>query len=312
MPITFCYTSTVMDPAFLAKFVLNGLIAGSLYAILALGLALIYGVLRFVNIAHGEIAITGAYAFYTFYILFGWPLIPSFFAAIAVLFIIVIIIEKCTFLPVRDAPPHIPLILSIGISLLLKNLLLLIYQPYARSLTTNVKSFAIFSDIIRITDIQIIILISSVVLMLGLWAFLKYTRSGKAIRAVSDNKEVAAILGINVNRTITITFLVSAFLAGTAGILAAFDQNLHPNLGTFFAIKAFAAVILGSIGSIPGAVIGGYIIGLAENLLIAIPFGNFYIPSSYKDAIAFFILLLILYIKPTGLFGKKAEEVIRN
>lgn len=294
-----------MDPAFLAKFALNGLIAGSLYAMLALGLALIYGVLRFVNLAHGEIALTGSFAFYTFYIILGWPIIPSAIAAMALLFIIVILIEKLAFLPVRDAPSFIPLILSIGIGILLRNLMVLIYQPYARSLTTNVKSFVLFSDIVRMTDIQIIILISSVILMAGLWAFLKYTKIGKAIRAVSDNKEIAAILGININKTITIVFLISAFLAGSAGILAAFDQNLHPHLGSFFTIKSFAAVILGGIGSIPGAVLGGYIIGLAENILIAIPFGNFYIPSSYKDAIAFFILILILYIKPTGLFGKK-------
>lgn len=294
-----------MESAFLAKFALNGLIAGSLYAILALGLALIYGVLRFVNLAHGEIALTGAFSFYTFYIILGWPIIPSAIAAMALLFIIVILIEKLAFLPVRDAPSFIPLILSIGIGILLRNLMVLIYQPYARSLTANVKSFVLFSDIVRITDIQIIILISSVILMAGLWSFLKYTKTGKAIRAVSDNKEIAAILGININKTITIVFLISAFLAGSAGILAAFDQNLHPHLGSFFTIKSFAAVILGGIGSIPGAVLGGYFIGFAENILIAIPFNGWYIPSSYKDAIAFAALLIILYLKPTGFFGKK-------
>lgn len=294
-----------MDPAFLAKFALNGLIAGSLYAVLALGLALIYGVLRFVNLAHGEIALTGAFSFYTFYIVLGWPIIPSAIAAMALLFVVVILIEKLVFLPVRDAPSFIPLIISIGLGILLRNLMILIYQPYARTLSSNIKSFTLGSDIIRITDIQIIILISSIILMLGLWMFLKYTKIGRCIRATSDNKEIAAILGINVNKTITIIFLISAFLAGSAGILAAFDQNLHPNLGSFFTIKSFAAVILGGIGSIPGAVLGGYLIGFAENILIAIPFNGWYIPSSYKDAIAFLVLILILYIKPTGFFGKK-------
>ncbi|MBI4994049.1 branched-chain amino acid ABC transporter permease [Candidatus Peregrinibacteria bacterium] len=294
-----------MDPAFLAKFALNGLIAGSLYAVLALGLALIYGVLRFVNLAHGEIALTGAFSFYTFYIVLGWPIIPSAIAAMALLFVVVILIEKLVFLPVRDAPSFIPLIISIGLGILLRNLMILIYQPYARTLSSNIKSFTLGSDIIRITDIQIIILISSIILMLGLWMFLKYTKIGRCIRATSDNKEIAAILGINVNKTITIIFLISAFLAGSAGILATFDQNLHPNLGSFFTIKSFAAVILGGIGSIPGAVLGGYLIGFAENILIAIPFNGWYIPSSYKDAIAFLVLILILYIKPTGFFGKK-------
>lgn len=294
-----------MDSGIFAKFVLNGLIAGSLYAVLALGLALLYGVLRFVNLAHGEFALLGAYSFYSFFILLDWPLIPSFFAGMAVLSIIIFCIERFAFRPVRDAPSLIPLILSVALGLLIWNLLLLIFQPFARTLSSGVNSFSIFSEIIRITDIQIIILITSCALMTGLWAFLRYTKMGQAIRAVSDNKEVAAILGIPVNKVITLTFLISAWLAGTAGILAAFDQNLHPSMGLFFTVKSFAAVILGGIGSIPGAVLGGYFIGLAENILIAIPFAGHYIPSNYKDAIAFAALLLFLYFKPTGFLGKK-------
>lgn len=301
-----------MEIEIFAKFVLNGIIAGSLYALLALGLSLLYGVLRFVNLAHGEFALTGAFAFYTFYVSLGWPLLPSFLAGMLILFIIVFVIERLTFLPVRDSPPLIPLIISIGLGILIKNLLLLIFEPFARSMSSGGRSFALLSEIVRITDVQIVILITSTFLMLALWAFLKHTKFGQAIRAVSDNKEVSAILGIPVNRIITLTFLISAFLAGTAGILAAFDQNLHPGQGTFFTVKSFAAVILGGIGSIPGAVLGGYFIGLAENILIAIPFGDFYIPSSYKDAIAFATLIIFLYFKPTGFFGARTEESARK
>lgn len=301
-----------MDLAIFAKFLLNGLIAGSLYAVLAIGLALIYGILRFVNLAHGEFALIGAYTFYGFYVTLGWPLIPSFIAGMALLFIVILLIERFTLKPVRDAPTFIPLIISIGLSILIKNALLMIYEPYARSFPYEAKSFSFFSDIIRITDIQIIIVVASLILMIGLWAFLKYAKIGRAIRAVSDNKEIAAILGISINRIITATFLIAGFLAGAAGILAGFDQNLQPNLGTFFTIKSFAAVILGGIGSIPGAVLGGYFIGLAENLLIAIPFGNWYIPSSYKDAIAFAALILILYIRPAGFFGARQSETSRK
>lgn len=301
-----------MDLDIFAKFVLNGLIAGSLYAVLALGLSLLYGVLRFINIAHGEFALMGAFSFYTFYKMLGWPLIPSFIAGMAVFLAVILLIERLTFRPVRDSPPLIPFIVSIGVGIFLKNLLLMIYQPFARTLSNNVKSFSIFSDVIRITDVQIVILICSITLMLGLWVFLKYTKIGKAIRAVSDNKEIAAILGISVNRTIVITFLISAFLAGVAGILAAFDQNLEPSHGVFFTIKSFAAVILGGIGSIPGAVIGGYFIGFAENILIAIPFGDWYIPSNYKDAIAFAALLIFLYIRPTGFFGARHKETAKK
>lgn len=297
-----------MDLEILLKFLLNGLISGSLYAVLAIGLSLLYGILRFVNLAHGEIALTGAYSFYTFYILLGWPLIPSLIAGLAVLLVIVYIIERLTFLPVRDAPPFIPLICSIGVGIFLKNALLLIFEAKSRSLSEIVTSFPIFSEIVRITGIQIIILVASVVLMLGLWLFLKYAKIGQVIRAVSDNKEVAAILGIPINRIITITFFIAAIFAGIAGILAGFDQNLHPHLGTYFTIKAFAAVILGGIGSIPGAVLGAYFIGLAENLLIAIPFGTYFIPTSYKDAIAFVALIAFLYFKPTGFYGLRSHH----
>lgn len=297
-----------MDLEILAKFLLNGIISGSLYAVLAIGLALLYGILRFVNLAHGEIALTGAYSFFVFYVLLGWPLIPSLILGLGVLLIIVYVIQRLTFLPVRDAPSFIPLIVSIALGILLKNLLLLIFEAKSRSFTDTVESFPIFSDIVRITSTQIVILIASLSLMIGLWAFLKYTKWGRVIRAVSDNKEVAAILGIPVNRIITITFSISALLAGIAGILAAFDQNLHPNLGTYFTIKSFAAVILGGIGSIPGAVLGAYFIGIAENILIAIPFGTWYIPTSYRDAIAFAALILFLYFKPTGFYGLRSHN----
>lgn len=301
-----------MELDFFAKFVLNGIIAGSLYALLALGLSLLYGVLRFVNLAHGEFALMSAYSFYTFSIILGWPLIPSFIVGMLIYFILILAIEKFAFLPVRDAPSLIPLIVSIALGLLLRNLLLLLYEPFARTLSGTIQSYVLFSEIVRITNVQIVILVCSISLMMGLWALLKFTKLGRAIRAVSDSKETAAILGIPVNRIITFTFLISAFLAGVAGILAAYDQNLHPNLGTFFTIKSFAAVILGGIGSIPGAVLGGYFIGLAENILIAIPFGAYYIPSNYKDAIAFVALIAFLYFKPTGFFGARQEELARK
>lgn len=301
-----------MELDFFLKFLLNGLIAGSLYALLALGLSLQYGVLRFVNLAYGEMALTGGYSFYIFYVWLGWPFIPSLIGGLAALLVLAFLIEKFTFLPVRDAPPLIPLIVSIAMGIFLKNVLLLIFQGQPRWLIGSSPSFTLFSDIIRITQVQIIMIIVSVLLMIGVWLFLKKSKFGRVIRAVSDHKETAAILGIPVNRMITLTFAISTLLAGMAGILAAFDSNLHPNLGTFFTIKSFAAVILGGIGSIPGAVAGGYFIGLAENILIAIPFGGWYIPSNYKDAIAFAALLLILYIKPTGFFGARQSESARK
>ena len=309
--ILICYNPQEMQLELFLKFVLNGFIQGSLYALLALGLSLLYGVLRFANLAHGEYALMGSFAFYTFYVLLGWPLLPSLAAGFGILFIVTLLIERLTFTPVRDAPPLIPLVISIALGIFLKNLLLLIFEPRSRLITAN-SSILQITDFISITSAQINIAVVAILLMIALTLFLKRTKLGKAIRAVADDREAAAILGIPIKRIVTITFLISAFLAGTAGILAAFDQNLHPNAGTAFTVKAFAAVILGGIGSIPGAVAGGYILGFAENILISIPFWGWYIPSNYKDALAYIILILVLYIRPNGIFGKSAEEIARK
>lgn len=302
-----------MELEFIAKFILNGLIAGSLYAVLALGLSLLYGVMRFVNLAHGEYALVPAFAFYYFYIHLAWPFVAAFIVSMLILAGVVLIIEKLTFLPVRDSKPHIALIISIAVGIILQNILVLLSegQPLELSRTTAPGISLFGSEIIRITPVQIIILVASLGLLLGMWAFLKYSRLGKAIRAVSDNKEVAAILGIPINSIITYTFLISAFLAGCAGILIGFDQNLHATAGRFITVKSFAAVMLGGMGSLPGSVLGAYFIGLVENILI-IPFGVFFIPSNYKDAIAYVALILILYIKPTGLLGASKEEAVRK
>lgn len=290
----------------------NGLVSGSLYALLALGLALIYGVLRFVNFAYGQTAMVGAYIFFFYKIALGWPIIPAFLLAILTMLVIAVIIEYLTFLPVKDSPILIPLIVSIGVNIILKNLVLMIAGPNVRSLSSNIQIHKIFGSKIILTDVHIAILILTVICFSLLYLFLKKTKIGKAIRAVSNSKEIASILGIDAKFIITVVFLVSTSLAALAGIMVAFDQNLNPNIGTFLNIKTFAAVILGGIGSIPGAVLGGFIIGFAENLLIGIPIGNFYLPSGYKDAIAFIILLIILYLKPSGLLGLRKSEEIRK
>ena len=302
-----CYNMTSMDFELLTKYALNGLIQGSIYAMLALGLSLIYGVLRFANLAHGEYALIGAYAFYTFHVILGWPLIPSILLGIVVLFAVTIALQYLTFMPVKNAHPFILLVISIALGIFLKNLLLIIFQARSRLITNESVIYQI-TESISITQTQIIIILVAIASMIGLTVFLKKTKIGKAIRAVSDNREVTAVLGIPINRIITVTFLISSLLAGAAGILVAYDQNLHPNLGAFFTIKSFAAVILGGIGSVPGAVLGGYILGFAENIFIALPF----VETNYKDAVAFFILIIVLYIKPTGLFGGKTEEIARH
>lgn len=290
----------------LPQILVNGLTSGAIYALLALGLSLIYGVLRFVNFAHGETAMFGGYLFLTFNKILGWPLFPSFLAAVAALVVIGLIIEYTTFLPIKGSPSGlIPLITAIGVGLILKNLVLIIWGSRVHSLIISAKTHSFLNGKIIFTDVHIAIIFFTIFLLAFLTIFLKKTRCGKAIRAVSDNKEISAVLGIDVKKIITIVFVIATALAGIAGILIAFDQNLNHNMGTFLSIKAFAAVILGGIGSIPGSVLGGFIIGLAENLLIGIPFGDFYFPSGLKDALAFIVIILILYFRPSGLFGTK-------
>lgn len=296
----------------LPQLLLNGLIAGALYALLALGLTIIYGILKFVNFAHGEIAMTSGYAFLVFHIFLGWPIIPSFIIAIAAVIILGIIIEYSVFLPVKNSPPLISLIISIGLGILLRNLVLIIFGPNVHNLHPLIKTYSLFGGKLIITQVHIAVISLTLICFIFLFLFLKKSKIGIAIRAASENKEMAAILGINVTKIITLIFIISMALAGVGGIMVAFDQNLNPNMGTFLSLKAFAATILGGLGNIPGAVLGGFFIGFAENILIAIPFGDFYIPSGYKDAIAFVALILILYLKPTGLLGEKKEEIIRK
>ena len=296
----------------IAQLIVNGIIAGSIYALVALGLSLVYGILHFLNFAHGEMAMAGAYAFFFFFIIFQWPLWLSFILAIAAVAVLGMIIEKTTFKPVRNAPPLTSLITSIGVSLLLQSLALIAFGANIRTVRSGFipKGREVLGVII--TDTQILIIVVAVVLMLGLYFFLKYAKIGKAIRAVSDNKQVAAILGISPNKVIVTIFALGSALAAIAGILVAYEQNLEPTMGVMLGIKAFAAIILGGVGSIPGAVLGGYAIGLAENLGIGISIAGYAVPSGYKDAIAFIIMIIVLLFMPNGIMGTKAEEDVRK
>lgn len=296
----------------IAQLIVNGIIAGSIYALVALGLSMVYGILHFLNFAHGEMTMAGAYAFFLFYVMFGWPMWMAFILAIIAVAIVGIIIERLTFRPVRNAPPLTSLITSIGVSLLLQSLALIAFGANIRTVRSGtIPKGREFLSVI-ITDTQITIIIVSLVLMVGLYFFLKYAKIGKAIRAVSDNKSVAAILGISPNKVIMSIFALGSALAAIAGILVAYEQNLEPTMGTMLGIKAFAAIILGGVGSIPGAVLGGYAIGLAENLGIGISIAGYSVPSGYKDAIAFIIMIIVLLFIPTGILGTKSEEDVRK
>lgn len=296
----------------LPQLITNGIIIGSVYALIALGLTLYYGTLGFLNFAHGDIAALGAYTFFLFKISLGWPLVPSVLITILIITIIGLILERLIFRPVQDAPNLTPLLISIGVALFLQAMMLLIFSSTIRSLYVGgviAKGHSFFNDHIIITNTQILIIITNIILFTGLFLFLKKTKLGKTIRAVSDNKPIAKILGVNSNRIIALIFALSSALAAIAGMLIGYEQNLQPTMGLQLGIKAFAAIVLGGIGSIPGAIIGGLVIGLAENLAIGISIGGFSIPSSYKDAIGFVVFIIVIFFRPYGIFGSKTEVI---
>jgi branched-chain amino acid transport system permease protein len=287
---------------------INGLIAGSLYSVIAIGLALSYGILKFVNFAHAEMAMIGGYIFFGLQ-LAGVATILNIIVTILLVGLLGIIVEKTTFKPIKKINANGPLLASISLSFFIKGLVTLVAGTDVKTLDRSfIQSYSFFNDKIVITNLQIIIMIASVGLMAGLFAFLKYTKTGKAIRAVASNSQAAEIVGINKEKIIATVFFVASALAGAAGILIGYQNNLFTNMGSFLIVKAFAAIIIGGIGSIPAAIGGGYLIGMVENLAIGITIAGYSIPTGYKDVIAFIILIGVLLLRPKGLFIKYARE----
>ncbi len=283
------------------------LISASVYALVSAGLTLTFSTLEFINFAHGDMAMAGAYTFFWLHILMGLPVTISLGLAILIMGAIGLLIEKTTFRPVRNKQAFIPLVLSIGVSIIFQSLAIIFFgggsQTYYQASQVS-ESYKLFNEIITITEAQITIILTAAALLAGTWAFLKYSRTGRAIRAVSDSKEVAAIMGINVNRTIATVFALATILAGVGGILVAYDQNLFPMMGMLLSVKAFAVVIIGGVGYFQGVIWGALIIGLLENMVV----GLTPISASYKELIVFVVFIAVLLYKPYGLFGGRKEE----
>lgn len=286
---------------------INGIIAGSLYASIALGLALTYGILKFINLAHAEMAMLGGYIFFGLAVA-GFPVWINVITTIFIVGCTGILIQKLTFKPIQKKNTYTPMLASIGVGIFLQAAVTLFAGTEIKTLDRQfLKSYSFFNEKLFITNLQIIIIITSTLLMLGLFTFLKYTKTGKAIRAVADNKEAAEIVGINSEKITTIIFFIASAITAISGILIGYQNNLHPTMGLALIIKAFTAVIIGGIGNIPAAIAGGYIIGMTENLAIGMTINGFSIPASYKDAVAFILLIVFLLIRPQGLFVKKQE-----
>jgi len=284
------------------QLIINGVIAGSIYVLVALGFTVIYRTVKFFHFAHGVVYAAGAYIAYTFTISLGVHPIISFFLAAALAGIIGIIIDRLVYKPLRKrkAPNLVFLIASFGVFIFVQNLLQLIYGAQILTIRTwPVKEGHHFFGAV-ITDTQILILAASAALCLGLWLFVKKTKLGKAMRAVADDRIAANVVGINPERIILAAFAIGSALAGAAGILISLETNIEPTMGMNAILKGIIASIIGGIGSIPGAMFGGLFLGIAENL------GIWKISAGWKDCIAFVILIVFLLFRPGGIMGVKS------
>lgn len=286
----------------------NGISLGSLYALIAIGYTMVYGILRLINFAHGDIFMIGAYL--TFYGITYTP-IPwyiIFILASIITGILGIILERLAYKPLRGAPRITILISAIGASFLLQNLGILVFGGRPKAFPTP----EVFQNVATIGGVSIgvinfIIPIVTVILLIGLNFFIQKTRTGMAMRALSKDYEAASLMGININKTISITFFIGSFLAAIGGIMWGIKYpQLMPHMGVLPGLKCFIAAVVGGIGNITGAVIGGFILGLGEILIVA------FLPSltGYRDAFAFVLLIIILLFRPTGLMGEKIAEKV--
>ncbi|MCP4368566.1 MAG: branched-chain amino acid ABC transporter permease [Deltaproteobacteria bacterium] len=287
------------------QLILNGIIAGSIYALIAIGFTIIYRTVKFFHFAHGIVFTTGAYLAYTFFTLLKINIAISFFLSIAIAALLGIAIDKFVYYPLRkyNAPNLVYLIASFGIFIFIQNLLQLIFGAQILTLRTGsvvVEGHHIFGAVI--TDNQILITTVSFALFLLGWLFIQKTKLGKAIRSVADDPIGARVVGINSERIIMIAFAIGSALAGVAGILISLETNIEPTMGFNAILKGIIASIIGGIGSIPGALLGGLFLGIAENL------GIWHIQAGWKDAIAFGILIIFLLLRPSGIMGVKTEK----
>lgn len=277
----------------------NGLIAGSIISLVAASFSLIYSTNKFPHFSHGALVAAGGYLFFTFVNLLGLSLISSVLLTLIFSGIIGVVIYYGLYhqLELRGASMVILLIASIALMILIENLLLLFYGADVKSMDLIPVETGLTVLGANITNLQIGILLVSVILFIGLYLFVRFTRLGKIMRAVADDPELAKISGVDPVKMKAYSFVIGSMLAGIAGILIGLEQNLTPTMGTNLIIKGFTGAVIGGISSIPGAILGSYLLGFAEN------FGIWYLPSGYKSAIAFTLLLIFLLFKPKGILG---------
>ena len=289
------------------NYLINGVSLGSVYAIIALGYTMVYGIAKMLNFAHGDIIMIGSYVVFVTVSSMGLPPVLGVLLAVAACTLLGVVIERVAYKPLRSASPLAVLITAIGVSYLLQNVALLIFGADTKSFTSVVKipALKLAGGQLNITGETIATILSCIVIMVCLMAFINRTRAGQAMLAVSEDKGAATLMGINVNGTIALTFAIGSALAAIAGVLlCSAYPSLTPYTGSMPGIKAFVAAVFGGIGSIPGAFIGGILLGIIEIL------GRAYISSQLSDAIVFAVLIIVLLVKPTGILGKQIHEKV--
>ncbi|MEE8547362.1 MAG: branched-chain amino acid ABC transporter permease [bacterium] len=304
------FESFIGDFSLFGQQLVNGITLGSVYALIAVGYTMVYGVIQLINFAHGEVYMMGAFLSFTMVSSMGMNFWVAFPVTIVMCAILGMLLDVVAYRPLRQAPRLAALITAIGMSLFLQNLALIIWGSQIKSFPAatlpRIFSYpALTMGEIVISWLQVFILVVAFGMMAALHTIIHYTRIGTAMRAIAQDKVTASLMGINVNRVISFTFAIGSAMGGVAGILVGMYYNaIWPTMGYTAGIKAFAAAVLGGIGSVPGAMLGGGILGMAEVM------GGGYISSAYRDGIAYAVMILVIIFKPSGLLGKSTLQKV--
>ena len=285
--------------------IINGLSLGSVYALVALGYTMVYGIIKLLNFAHGDVYMVGAFVGYYIISNYNLGFMPTLLLTMLITGIIGVVIYQVAYRPLRNSTRIASLITAIGMSYLLQNGMMYIAGPQTRSFPQIINNQMYTIGPVQISTMQILMLVTTVLLMISLQLIVQQTKFGKAMRAVSNDPEAAQLMGINSNQVISFTFFLGSMLAGAGGVLVGMYYNtITPIMGAGPGLKAFIAAVVGGIGSVPGAMVGGYLIGMTEVMISA--FGN----SMIRDAVVYLILIVILLVRPTGILGKYEPEKV--